>query len=708
MSYRNHHRRPEHIPTFRTQEHHAPYVPPHRPNQEFRQSRETRAVLTLNSLVSTPQDILATEYQLHMPQPAPLVGVPSKENINKYCDYHNEKGHSTNDCFHLKKQLDIALESGTLNHLVKDKRKTTMTYEKWMNIPITFSSVLAQDLLEEALVVEGEIEGYLIWMIHVDEGASVEIMGTCQTVRKNKADVCFGGSGLCRWAIMKFTIIPVPSSYNIILGRPSLKQLRAISSTIHGMMKFPTPWGIATLESQMPIIFECRGEGKKQAVERPEETKLQEKVSLTEQVLVNHAYPKKLVVIGKGLSPEGSTQLKNLLKKNKDIFAWEPADMTEISNPVLVKKVDGSWRMCIDFKNINAACPKDYYPLPEIDSKIESDMGFLLKCFLDAYKGYHQVQMVEEDKERLPSTWTRKGRKRFPITQKDNPGPAGPYNSTFEGNFVHIPGGIERSSQCSIAGGKERKAISGTLYEVSSVKGSDAGLVLISLTKTKYTYALRLNFESTNNHAEYESLLAGLRISKKTGVQSLSVNVDSKFVASQINGNYEACPLQANYVIREIYMGACNMHLKARSVVIKAIRQGYYWPTMHQDTREEIRKCDSCQIHSLIPKLPKTLMTSIMAPCPFFQWGMDVLVPLSEALGKINMAIAHPQANGLVIRANRSLMEGIKTRLGLTFGSEAVIPAEISMPTHRTMMVTEERGNEEEIRLNLGLLTERR
>ncbi|GKF86988.1 reverse transcriptase domain-containing protein [Tanacetum coccineum] len=70
----------------------------------------------------------------------------------------------------------------------------------------------------------------------------------------------------------------------------------------------------------------------------------------------------------------------------------------------------------------------------------------------------------------------------------------------------------------------------------SSIKGSGAGLVLISPTKTEYTYALRLNFESTNNQAEYEALLTGLRISKKIGVRSLSVNVDSKLVANQING----------------------------------------------------------------------------------------------------------------------------------------------------------------------------
>ncbi|GJS90647.1 reverse transcriptase domain-containing protein [Tanacetum coccineum] len=58
------------------------------------------------------------------------------------------------------------------------------------------------------------------------------------------------------------------------------------------------------------------------------------------------------------------------------------------------------WRMCIDFKNVNSAYPKDYYPLLEIDLKIESAMGFPYKCFLNAYKGYHQIQMSEEDEEK--------------------------------------------------------------------------------------------------------------------------------------------------------------------------------------------------------------------------------------------------------------------------------------------------------------------
>ncbi|GJX27179.1 reverse transcriptase domain-containing protein [Tanacetum coccineum] len=66
----------------------------------------------------------------------------------------------------------------------------------------------------------------------------------------------------------------------------------------------------------------------------------------------------------------------------------------------MVKKNDGGWRMCVDFTDINKACPKDCYPLPEIDWKMESFAGFRLKCFLDAYKGYHQIQMMEGDEDK--------------------------------------------------------------------------------------------------------------------------------------------------------------------------------------------------------------------------------------------------------------------------------------------------------------------
>ena len=71
-----------------------------------------------------------------------------------------------------------------------------------------------------------------------------------------------------------------------------------------------------------------------------------------------------------------------------------------IANPVMVLKASGAWRMCVDYKDLNKACPKDNYPLPEIDLKVDSLAPYRFKCFLDAYKGYHQIQMAAEDEDK--------------------------------------------------------------------------------------------------------------------------------------------------------------------------------------------------------------------------------------------------------------------------------------------------------------------
>ncbi|GKC75762.1 reverse transcriptase domain-containing protein [Tanacetum coccineum] len=267
-------------------------------------------------------------------------------------------------------------------------------------------------------------------------------------------------------------------------------------------------------------------------------------------------------------------------------------------------------------------------------------------------------------------------------------------------------------------------------------------------------------------------------------------------------------PLQADYVIKEIHEGPCIMHAGPRSVVAKAMRSGYYWPTMHRDAQDMILKCKDCQVHRPVPRNPQQPLTLITSPWPFYKWGIDIAGPFLEGPGKIKFLIVamdhftkwieakavatisggqvkkfvwdnivccfglpgeivsdngkqfsdnpfkdwceklnitqrfasvkHPQSNGLVERVNRSLGEGIKARLGegnknwieeiphvlwahctmikssngdtpffFTYGTEAIIPAEIGMPTYRTAAV-DIVCNDDEIRLNLDLLEERR
>ncbi|GKA35116.1 reverse transcriptase domain-containing protein [Tanacetum coccineum] len=216
-------------------------------------------------------------------------------------------------------------------------------------------------------------------------------------------------------------------------------------------------------------------------------------------------------------------------------------------------------------------------------------------------------------------------------------------------------------------------------------------------------------------------------------------------------------PLQADYVIREIHEGSCSMHAGPRSVVAKAMWLGYYWPTIHRDARDIIRKCKNCQIHRLVPRNPQQPLTPNTAPWPFYKWRIDIVGPFPEGPRKVKKFVwdnivcrfglpgeivlnnvKHPQSNRLVERENRSLGEGIKALLGegnknwieelsyvlwgdrmmiksshgdtpfsLTYGTEAVIHVEVGMPKYR-IAVVDAVHNDEELQLNLDLLVERR
>nr|GFD19985.1 reverse transcriptase domain-containing protein [Tanacetum cinerariifolium] len=74
----------------------------------------------------------------------------------------------------------------------------------------------------------------------------------------------------------------------------------------------------------------------------------------------------------------------------------------------------------------------------------------------------------------------------------------------------------------------------------SCIDGSGASLIITNPEGMEFTYALRFRFDTTNNEAEYETLIAGLRIAKQMRVKNLQANVDSRLVANQVNGIYVA------------------------------------------------------------------------------------------------------------------------------------------------------------------------
>uniref|UniRef100_A0A2N9IUZ7 Uncharacterized protein n=1 Tax=Fagus sylvatica TaxID=28930 RepID=A0A2N9IUZ7_FAGSY len=165
--------------------------------------------------------------------------------------------------------------------------------------------------------------------------------------------------------------------------------------------------------------------------------------------------PQRQFLIGDSLTQEYKSRLLTLLNKYQDVFAWTPYEAPGVdpefvchelnvspeykpvvqkarrtapqhaeavreeverllkigairevlypqwlSNTVVVKKKNGKWRVCVDFTDLNKACPKDPFPLPKIDQLVDSTAGHERMSFLDAFQGYHQIALRKEDQEK--------------------------------------------------------------------------------------------------------------------------------------------------------------------------------------------------------------------------------------------------------------------------------------------------------------------
>ncbi|KAL0461325.1 UNVERIFIED_CONTAM: hypothetical protein Slati_0020100 [Sesamum latifolium] len=88
------------------------------------------------------------------------------------------------------------------------------------------------------------------------------------------------------------------------------------------------------------------------------------------------------------------------------------------------------------------------------------------------------------------------------------------------------------------------------------------------------------------------------------------------------------------HILQEIHSGCCGAHAGTRILANKALRAGYFWPTMKQDAIRLVSKCERCQKHSSLIHQPAEPLTTMSSPCPFTQWGMDIVGPFPLAAGQ--------------------------------------------------------------------------
>ncbi|XP_017973143.1 PREDICTED: uncharacterized protein LOC108661378 [Theobroma cacao] len=101
------------------------------------------------------------------------------------------------------------------------------------------------------------------------------------------------------------------------------------------------------------------------------------------------------------MKPEILLKIKEEVKKQFDAGFLKVAKYPEwVANIVLVPKKDGKVRMCVDYRDLNKASPKDNFPLPHIDTLVDNTARHSMFSFMDGFSGYNQIKMALEDTEK--------------------------------------------------------------------------------------------------------------------------------------------------------------------------------------------------------------------------------------------------------------------------------------------------------------------
>ncbi|KAI3757691.1 hypothetical protein L6452_05234 [Arctium lappa] len=212
-----------------------------------------------------------------------------KKDKTKWCDFHDDHGYTTDDCKELKKELAWHVPKGNLKGILdgqaipdRNIRPPSPDHEKVVCC-VAGGSDVCGDLHQkhhDGLIVQLKIGNCLTRRVLVDGGSSANIifldtiiamgLDKSKIVRRSTMFVGFNGDAMSTYGEIvlpvyakginkqtRFNVIDCSSEYNVILGRRWIHKMKAIPSTYHQTIKFPTPWGIQEIKSEPKIARDC-------------------------------------------------------------------------------------------------------------------------------------------------------------------------------------------------------------------------------------------------------------------------------------------------------------------------------------------------------------------------------------------------------------------------------------------------------------------
>ncbi|XXG88794.1 hypothetical protein AAC387_Pa12g0960 [Persea americana] len=441
--------------------------------------------------------------------PRPMTTDPSSRDQSKFCAYHKQNGHRTDECRSYKFHLENLVKEGHLRDYIKEEgrggdrppRRNADNHDsepegiinvltaapelaakkaKTEGVRIWFSDKDLEDVElphNDALVLTLKLRNFLVQRALVDPGSSSEVLyydcfkklrlkdEDLQAARtplvgfsskpiypKGKISLRVQVGGAYRQ--VDFLVVDVPSPYNVIMGRTWLHSMEAVPSTRHQKLKFPLEHrsgrtDVITVRGDQHMARQCLlavlpSEAEPSQVnvaELDREAEIgdvsrapaQKSIEDLTKVNIDPADPDRFFLVGSQLPESEKTELLELLVENKAVdpnhkpvlqkprrtgvpqteaVVEEVQKLLEagaikevhypqwLANTVVVKKKTGKWRVCVDFTDLNKACPKDSFPFLKIDQLIDATTGHDRMSFLDAYWGYHQIPLYAADQER--------------------------------------------------------------------------------------------------------------------------------------------------------------------------------------------------------------------------------------------------------------------------------------------------------------------